>query len=528
MDKKIRFSQDQINLIKRNYAVDSTDDELKLFISFCEDYGLDPRSREVSFVKYLNKDKNGNYIKDKDGVFTGKVSFQVGRDGYLKLAQEHPDYEGILSFVVDLEDEFEIDAQNFKVTHRFGKTRKGIVGAWAQVNMKNRKPTIQYAPFSEYYKANVGRNPLWDTYPSAMILKVVETNAFHRAIGLHKREIEIIPDSEPEAMLENIPKKEELKPKSESMMINDKSEPTKSTINAKPVELDLDLELQQLEADVAKLNENKTPQTKPIVPPIMVDLNLDLPILKTIESPKPEPTKSITPSFPIIPEIDQAKTEFILARKKTSKKDVIKKIPKNIEKNLEFDEIEFLKNATEMEEMINNTPSKEIALNLVKISGEINDAEMLFLQGEDDFCSKTDSGDIKSDIALTIANKAMIEIARMKTFESLDYENAIKKTFQENLRHKSRDYRLMSLFRDVVINAEEVCRTPPIPFNKVFHTQIRNLLKLMIPVAVKLNLTQKNRKFFAADLQKNIGQDDFMINWVIDLLTSRKVISFNE
>ena len=188
-DAGFAFSQEQIELIKNTIAKGATDDELKLFTSIAQKYGLDPFIKEIWFIKQAKKqkDRNGNW--DYKRLSNGDIDYSgadtliyTSRDGYLKIAQrDEENFEGIISFAVCEGDTFEVDAENYKVTHKFGTKRGKIMGAWAKVDHKKRKPVIVYIPFSEYYSE---KSTTWKQYPTAMIIKVAEVLALKRQFGI--------------------------------------------------------------------------------------------------------------------------------------------------------------------------------------------------------------------------------------------------------------------------------------------------------------------------------------------------------
>jgi phage recombination protein Bet len=71
------FTSDQVELIKRNIAQGSTDDELALFIHQAERAGLDPFSHQIWFTKR-----------------SGKMSILTGIDGYRLIADRTGRYAG--------------------------------------------------------------------------------------------------------------------------------------------------------------------------------------------------------------------------------------------------------------------------------------------------------------------------------------------------------------------------------------------------------------------------------------------------
>ncbi|MBU5424976.1 phage recombination protein Bet [Tissierella pigra] len=158
------YNQEQVNLIKNTVAKGATNDELQMFMYLANQYSLDPFKKEIWFMKY-----------------SGQTNIMTSRDGYLKYAQLNEDFEGLMSFVVKEGDVFEIDASEYKVTHKFGANRGQILGAWARCDRKGKKPFIAYVEFAEYNK----NSNIWKSYPSAMIQKVAEVFVLKRAFGIN-------------------------------------------------------------------------------------------------------------------------------------------------------------------------------------------------------------------------------------------------------------------------------------------------------------------------------------------------------
>lgn len=165
----IEFTEKEIETLKNTVARDANEHEFKMFISLARRYGLDPFNKEIFFFKV-----------------NGKPQIITSRDGYLKIADRHPEYDGLVSDVVKENDKFRrrIDG----IDHEYGTQRGDIIGAYALVYRKDRKyPVYVFAPFNEY-DANTR---VWRQYPSAMILKCAESMALKRAFtvsGLVSRE----------------------------------------------------------------------------------------------------------------------------------------------------------------------------------------------------------------------------------------------------------------------------------------------------------------------------------------------------
>ena len=190
-----QLTAEQIELMKRTVAKGATDDELRMFLHLAHKYDLDPFAKEIWFIKRLKKqkvgkDEYGNEKWDYPRLANGDMDYSgsdaptimTSRDGYLKVAQRHEDYEGLISFTVCEGDNFEIDATNYSVSHKFGPKRGKTIGAWARCDRKGRKPLITYVDFNEY---NDSASNTWKKYPSAMIQKVAEAIVLKRQFGLN-------------------------------------------------------------------------------------------------------------------------------------------------------------------------------------------------------------------------------------------------------------------------------------------------------------------------------------------------------
>lgn len=90
MDKslmKIEFSNDQVDLIKKQIAPGATDDQLKLFLYQCKRTGLDPLTRQM-YCLFRN-------AKNKDtGQYEKKMTIQTSIDGFRVIAERSGDYGG--------------------------------------------------------------------------------------------------------------------------------------------------------------------------------------------------------------------------------------------------------------------------------------------------------------------------------------------------------------------------------------------------------------------------------------------------
>jgi len=203
---KIEFTPKEIETIRRTVAEKATDDEFRMFMHLAKSYGLDPFNGEIFFWK-----------------MNGKPTIMTSRDGYLKIADSHTSYDGLVSDVVRENDLFKRKQDG--IVHEYGSDRGSIVGAYALVYRNDRSyPTYMFAPFKEY---NAGTR-VWAQYPSAMILKVAESMALKRAFtvsGLVTREEMDVINSREDSGNEYNKKPDQIKDVSSSKV----SENTKAT-----------------------------------------------------------------------------------------------------------------------------------------------------------------------------------------------------------------------------------------------------------------------------------------------------------
>lgn len=161
------YREEEVGVIKNTVAKGTTDTELAYFLSVAKSTGLNPFLKEV----WAYKDGKGNLI------------VLAGRDGFLKKAQESPNWNGMSSSEVCENDKFELDIPSAIIKHSPSfKNRGKIIGAYAIVKPKNCDlPTVEWADFDTYNKGQY----IWKQFPAAMIKKVAEANALKKAFGIN-------------------------------------------------------------------------------------------------------------------------------------------------------------------------------------------------------------------------------------------------------------------------------------------------------------------------------------------------------
>jgi phage recombination protein Bet len=147
-----------LKVIKDSICPDANESEFQFFVQYCKSTRLNPFKREVWFVK------TKGYRNKKGYDVPPKVQIMTGINGYLAIANSHPQFDGMEEPV------FEHDADG------------NIVKCSVRVYRKDRKiPSTGVAFFAEYFAGNDYKSSNWDTKSHHMIAKVAKAIALREA-----------------------------------------------------------------------------------------------------------------------------------------------------------------------------------------------------------------------------------------------------------------------------------------------------------------------------------------------------------
>ena len=128
--------------LRNTVASGLTDPEFMLFAEMCRATGLNPATKEIWAIKA-----------------GGRLQLMTGINGFLKIANSHPQFDG-------MEVSFEHDEKGF------------LVSSTAKVYRKDRKyPSVAIAYLAEYNKGT----PVWKQMPTIMLSKCAKSLAIREA-----------------------------------------------------------------------------------------------------------------------------------------------------------------------------------------------------------------------------------------------------------------------------------------------------------------------------------------------------------
>ncbi|WYP24780.1 RecT family recombinase [Alkalihalobacillus sp. FSL W8-0930] len=186
----LNFSQDQVENIRKTVAKGASNAELEMFLHLSHRYQLDPLAKEIWFIKRPKKVELSKGKWDFPRLANGEIDYSgidpiimASRDGYTKIAQKDPEFLELNSCEIRLKDKFSFNPMTKEIQHEISSERGLITGAWAICKKKGKEPAVAVVDFAEYRKA-VGKNPVWDNYPSRMITKVAEVIVLKRLFNI--------------------------------------------------------------------------------------------------------------------------------------------------------------------------------------------------------------------------------------------------------------------------------------------------------------------------------------------------------
>lgn len=155
--------------IVQNYIVGNkariTPVEFKFFTELCKVRKLNPFLNEAYLIKYTENQP---------------AQLVVGKDAILKRAVLNPQYDGMESGIIVLDQ----DGNVIERPGTFKLPKEQLVGGWAKVYIKNRKyPSYVSVSFDEVAqrKSNGELNSNWDGKGATMVEKVAKVRALREA-----------------------------------------------------------------------------------------------------------------------------------------------------------------------------------------------------------------------------------------------------------------------------------------------------------------------------------------------------------
>lgn len=149
--------------VKNFICKEATFTECRIFLETCRQYHLNPFTREAYLIHYDNKNDDS------------PCTIVLGKTCYLKMAENHPQYDGFEAGVIVL------NTEAGELIHREGSIvyqDETLLGGWAKVYRKDRsRPFYEEVNFEEYNT----KKSIWTKSPATMIRKVALTHALREA-----------------------------------------------------------------------------------------------------------------------------------------------------------------------------------------------------------------------------------------------------------------------------------------------------------------------------------------------------------
>lgn len=161
-----KFTRAQVDLFKSMYAVNATDDEMKMFLYTCYKLNLDPAMHQIHFIK---RRRFNNLTKKYEDV----ASIQVGIDGYRAIADRTGKWSGE---EVTSEGEEEEKIGELVIKHPVKSIAKIYRKGWAM-------PVVREVYWNEYaqHTKDGHLQGLWLSKPHVMLEKCAEAIALRTA-----------------------------------------------------------------------------------------------------------------------------------------------------------------------------------------------------------------------------------------------------------------------------------------------------------------------------------------------------------
>lgn len=153
--------EEQKNEIRKSFGKNLNDAQFMNFMEMGKALQLNPFLREIFAISY-----------------GGTVSIFIGRDGYRRNANAHPNYDGHTVDSIFENDNFRV--VNGLPEHEYSTGDRGrLMGAYCVCWKKNtRVPYFVQVKLSEYFN---GSSPIWTTKKETMIKKVAEAQCLKGA-----------------------------------------------------------------------------------------------------------------------------------------------------------------------------------------------------------------------------------------------------------------------------------------------------------------------------------------------------------